>query len=166
MPANRSGVRNGVLALTACSLAALFLLVYPVYVIRPFRYQDPRELAAALQILRARPTLDALSVLLAIGSCVWCWRKSEGRWLKSYAVICALSVAGFAALSRVNIYEIMFHPLPAASFSNAQTAKLDGDEEVLAINVGSTARAYPIRSMSYHHIVNDVVAGEPIVATY
>ena len=35
-----------------------------------------------------------------------------------------------------------------------------------AIEVNGTARAYPIRGMSYHHIVNDTVAGVPIVATY
>jgi hypothetical protein len=28
------------------------------------------------------------------------------------------------------------------------------------------ARAYPVRSLSYHHIVNDVIGGVPIAATY
>ena len=37
---------------------------------------------------------------------------------------------------------------------------------VIAVKVNGSARAYPIRSMSYHHIYNDVVLGEPIVATY
>ena len=37
---------------------------------------------------------------------------------------------------------------------------------LIAINVAGVARAYPIRIVSYHHIVNDVVNGEPIVATY
>jgi hypothetical protein len=43
---------------------------------------------------------------------------------------------------------------------------LDGAEEVIAVHIGTAARAYPVRSMSYHHIVNDVLGGLPIVATY
>ena len=39
-------------------------------------------------------------------------------------------------------------------------------EKVIAVKIGTEARAYPIRSMSYHHIFNDGLAGQPIVATY
>jgi hypothetical protein len=53
-----------------------------------------------------------------------------------------------------------------AEFSPASQAKLGGDEEVIAVEMDKAARAYPIRSMSYHHIVNDTLGGEPIVATY
>jgi hypothetical protein len=60
----------------------------------------------------------------------------------------------------------MFHPFERPSFSRADEAKLDGDEKVIAISVGGEARAYPIRIVSYHHLINDVVGGVPIVATY
>jgi hypothetical protein len=50
--------------------------------------------------------------------------------------------------------------------SAAGESKLDGGEMVIAVKIAGSARAYPIRSMSYHHIFNDVVGGEPIVATY
>jgi len=60
----------------------------------------------------------------------------------------------------------MFHPSGRPTFSAAGQAKLDGDEMVIAVKVGRSARAYPIRSMSYHHVVNDVLDGVPIVATY
>jgi hypothetical protein len=39
-------------------------------------------------------------------------------------------------------------------------------EPVIAISVDGVARAYPIRIISYHHIINDTLAGEPVVATY
>jgi hypothetical protein len=52
------------------------------------------------------------------------------------------------------------------SFTAASEVKLDGAEKVVAVRVGGEARAYPIRSMSYHHVVNDVVGGAAIVATY
>ena len=36
------------------------------------------------------------------------------------------------------------------------------------VNAGrnKSARAYPIRSLSYHHVLNDMLDGVPIVATY
>jgi hypothetical protein len=37
---------------------------------------------------------------------------------------------------------------------------------VIAVRFGSDARAYPINMMGYHHIVNDVVGGIPVVVTY
>ncbi len=45
-------------------------------------------------------------------------------------------------------------------------SKLDKDEKVIAVKIGASARAYPIRGMSYHHIINDVVGNVAIVATY
>ncbi len=60
----------------------------------------------------------------------------------------------------------MFHPIGEPSFQAAAQTKLDGAEKLIAVNLGGVARAYPIRSVSYHHVVNDVVGGVPIVATY
>ena len=38
---------------------------------------------------------------------------------------------------------------------------------VLAVRLsGERPMPYPIREMAYHHVVNDVVGREPIVATY
>jgi hypothetical protein len=60
----------------------------------------------------------------------------------------------------------MFHPLDHPAFAAASEVKLDKDEKVIAVKLGSEARAYPIRGMSYHHVINDVLNNEPIVATY
>jgi hypothetical protein len=43
---------------------------------------------------------------------------------------------------------------------------VDPDDKVLAVKIGEEARAYPIRTMGYHHIVNDTVEGVPIAVTY
>jgi len=71
-----------------------------------------------------------------------------------------------ALASRVNIYELMFHPLGPPAFMAAGQSKLAGDEMVIAIYVSTVARAYPIRNISYYHVVNDLLDGVPIVATY
>ncbi len=43
---------------------------------------------------------------------------------------------------------------------------LDEDEAVLALSVGGEARAYPVRILIWHEIVNDTVAGTPVSVTY
>jgi hypothetical protein len=67
---------------------------------------------------------------------------------------------------RVNVFEMMFHPVDQPTFLAAAEAKLDADEMVLAVQQRGAARAYPVRAIAYHHIVNDVVGGVPLVATY
>ena len=39
-------------------------------------------------------------------------------------------------------------------------------EPVLLVTVGSTSRAYPLRSLTRHEIVNDTLGGIPIAATW
>ncbi|MEF8826825.1 MAG: DUF3179 domain-containing protein, partial [Halapricum sp.] len=42
----------------------------------------------------------------------------------------------------------------------------DSDHRVVVIESGDRARAYPVRYLHYHEIVNDVVDGEPIAVTW
>jgi len=148
-------------------LAVSFLAVaYPIYVIRPFRAQGPRELAAALVVLRFRPTITALCAVIAFGALVWYWRL-QARWVwRLLAVAGAACVVLMAFLARVNIYELMFHHLDHPQFAATDKVKLDNDEKVIVVKIGGQARAYPIRSMSYHHVANDIVGRSAIVATY
>jgi hypothetical protein len=60
----------------------------------------------------------------------------------------------------------MFHPAGTPQFVSADQAKLDRDDMMLAVSIDRLNRAYPIREMAYHHVINDTLAGEPIVATY
>ena len=105
----------------------------------------------------------AVSALLA-GFLYW---RAEPKMLRKLAVMFAVAlVILFTGLARVNVYEIMFHPMGRPNFVSATDTKLDGAEMVMAVHIAGEARAYPIRIVSYHHIVNDVVGGVPIVATY
>ena len=155
-----------VIYLLFCFLIAAAVLVYPFYVIRPFRHQGPRELMVALAVLRYRPFVVMLCALGSVGALIQFWPRETRVWRRVAAVTGVVVVAAVAWLTRINIYELMFHPFDRPSFSDAANAKFDGDEMVIAVNVGKAARAYPIRIISYHHIVNDVVDGVPIAATY
>lgn len=165
-PARTRHGRQTALSLGACFLLALAALAYPLYVIRPFRPQGPQELAAALAVLRYRFPLELLLALVALFVAVRYWRREPRPLRRAAAVAGVLLTVACAALSRVNVYERMFHPNERPSFAAATQARLDAGEMVLAINVNGAARAYPVRSLSYHHIVNDTLNGVPIVATY
>ena len=69
-------------------------------------------------------------------------------------------------MARMNYFEWMFHPVQSPQFESETASKLDQSEMVLALRFGNDARAYPIREMAYHHILNDVVEGVPIAVTY
>ena len=60
----------------------------------------------------------------------------------------------------------MFHPDDRPSFAAASRTKLDKDEKVIAVKIGGAVRAYPIRNISYHHVINDVLGKVAIVATF
>ena len=46
------------------------------------------------------------------------------------------------------------------------SAWLEPQEPVVAFEHGGDARAYPLRILTWHEIVNDVVGGEPVLVTY
>lgn len=154
------------LAMLACLAVSLFSVAYPIYAIRPFRYQGARELALALVVARFRPVVTAAMAIAAVLTLMGYWRAEPRKWWRAPAAAGAVLGIVLAFLGRVNIYELMFHPVGRASFAEAREAKLDADEKVIAVRIGREARAYPIRSMSYHHVINDVLGPDAIVATY
>src|SRR5438132_1165046 len=84
-------------------LIALFGLVYPIYVIRPFRAQGAAELRIALLVLRYRGLAEAVSVIGSILTVALRWRASRFG-TRVVGVMAALLVSACAILSRVNVY--------------------------------------------------------------
>ena len=147
------------------ALAGFACFAYPMFVIRPFRHQGARELAVALAIKQAAPVVTILCAATAVICLIAFWPRFQ--WgQRTLAALLAILACGSIWLARFNVYEIMFHPMGTPAVEPAQTAKIDPDDMVLAVNVNHSSRAYPIRTMGYHHIANDWVGGEPIVATY
>ncbi len=48
----------------------------------------------------------------------------------------------------------------------AEATDLKPEEPVISLVIGGEARAYPLRILMWHEIVNDVVAGIPVAVTY
>jgi amino acid transporter len=158
--------RMSVAILLACLALSLICVAYPFYVIRPFRTQGVRELAIALVVMRFRSAATLISVAAAMAALFFYWRARPRRWRRVFTTFGAVFVCVLAVLARVNIYELMFHPNDRPSFAAASRTKLDKDEKVIAVKIGGAARAYPIRNISYHHVINDVLDKVAIVATY
>ncbi|MEO8663456.1 MAG: DUF3179 domain-containing (seleno)protein [Bryobacteraceae bacterium] len=157
--------RRGVwIVLLTCLVGAFASLVYPIYVIRPFRHQGPEELQAALAVLQWRVWVVVPCAVVSAMAAWLLW--DQRRVMRVVAVVCAVLACGFAVLTRVNVYEKMFHPIDAPAFVAARDAKFDADEMVLAVTLNGTARAYPVRPLTYHHIANDWVNGAALAATY
>jgi len=154
------------LVLLACLAVSLVAVVYPMYVIRPFRAQGARELAVALVVNRYRGMATLISALAVLAALATYWPAQPVRWRRILAGVGAGLVCVLAVLARINVYELMFHPIDHATFAASGRSKLDGGEKVIAVLVNGQARAYPIRGMAYHHIINDEVGKTAIVATY
>jgi hypothetical protein len=152
-------------AFVAFVIAGVGLFLVPAFIIRPFKYQSPGALHTALVFRQFAPagTIVAACAVLAVAALLW----SHARRLRKIAmVVGVLLVIGAAIMSRMNYFEWMFHPVAQPGFEKADDVKLDAGEMVLALDFNGDARAYPVREMAYHHIVNDVVGGVPVAVTY
>jgi hypothetical protein len=137
----------------------------PAFIIRPFSHQSSKGLLVAMALRQKAPwvTLPAAMVCLLLAAGLW---GNVSRWRKMVLAVVMVFVTFSAVMSRLNYFEWMFHPIPSAQFESEATSKLDAGEMVLAVKFGDDARAYPIREMAYHHILNDVVGEVPVAVTY
>jgi hypothetical protein len=153
--------------LLLAGLAALALALYPMYVIRPFREQEPAALARALWVqLHDKVILFALFLLITLCA-LFVWRRAGwvARWLLLAPAMGMALIASGAAW--FNPYEqLMFHPFGEVRYVTIQQAAIDPKDMVIAVTQGGESRAYPIREMGYHHVVNDRLHQLPIVVTY
>src|ERR1700690_4413883 len=148
-----------------CAVATIALFFIPAFIIRPFRYQAPRALFVAMALRQRAPLITLIAALACFALALALWR-TVSRWRKALLVLILLVVTFSAVMARQNYFEWMFHPIAGAQFIGQSESKLDPKEMIMAVRFGGDARAYPISQMAYHHVLNDVVGGVPIVATY
>lgn len=147
------------------ALAAFALAVYPIYIIRPFVEQKPAGLRHALWVLLHDKPPVLLLTLAVAGFALTLWRGSG--WIAKTLLGVAVTVSLLAtAATWINPYEQMFHPMGDPRFISVDQATIDPNDMVIAVTMNGESRAYPIREMGYHHIVNDRLNGLPIVVTY
>jgi hypothetical protein len=147
------------------AIAPIGFFFIPAFIIRPFRHQAPRALWLAMALRQRAPlgTLIAALVCFVLAFALW---RTVGRWRKALLTLTMLVVTFSTAMARLNYFEWMFHPIAGPQFLAQAESKLDPKEMIMAVRLGSDARAYPISQMAYHHVLNDVTGGVPITVTY
>jgi hypothetical protein len=57
-------------------------------------------------------------------------------------------------------------PLTRPKYLAAKNAQLADDQMIVGLKVGDDVRCYPLRLMTYHHVVNDEIGGQKLAVTY
>ena len=148
-------------------ILALALVAVPIWLIRPFVSQTPDGLAVSYALRRWAPLATLAAVAAALLLATVLWRRARW-WSRALIVLAFVPLLGAVWLSRQNIYETkMFAPLAdTRSAPAAEAGWVEESDPVLAVSLNGDAAAYPVRQISYHHIVHDVVGGVPVAATY
>ena len=165
MPSSNSARFSVWVIFCVSAIVAIGFFFVPAFIIRPFTHQSARGLALAMALRHSAPlpTLIAALVCVALALLLWDSGNLRRKIVLSWVVVLVLFSA---VMSRLNYFEWMFHPVDSPQFEAEAASKLAGKEMILAVQYGPDARAYPIREMAYHHILNDVVQGVPIAVTY
>jgi hypothetical protein len=154
-------------ALTVLLLLSIAFVVIPVFLIQPFRAQTQRALEVSY-ILRDWSPLVTIIVFLSTALLViWQWSRARRWWRKALMVSVLVLLLPPVWFARQNHFEWMFNPLTQRNYVKSADATFVRDSDmVLAVKINDEAVAYPVRLMAYHHLVQDVVGGTPICATY
>jgi hypothetical protein len=139
----------------------------PMVLIRPFGAQTPGGLAVSYAMRARGGPIVLVLLLIGVAAALPLWPRPAG-WKGRIGAGVAIALLGASAfLARSNYFEWMFRPLPHPLFVDIDRAKDVADDAlVLGVQIAAEAHAFPVLAMAYHHVVNDVIAGEPIVATY
>src|SRR5262245_15958341 len=154
------------LLLLLIAAAAVVIVAIPVFVIMPYKAQTAAGVEWSYRLRRWSPTATVIATVVFLALCGKLWRGA--RWWSRLALPALLApLLAVTWFARQNYFEWGFKPLLSADYSRAGEAGFvaEGDM-VMAVEINGDSAAYPVRQMAYHHVVNDVVGGKPITATY
>ncbi len=160
------GRKSAWLLLIVITVAALAIVIAPVWIIQPFAPQSPRGVEVSYLMRRWSPWATLAGLALGLFLMVKLWRGSRW-WKRSVLLVVLIPLLASTWFARQNHFEWMFNPLANAAYAKtAEAGFVDEADIVMAIESNGEAAAYPVRLMAYHHVVEDTVGGTPIVATY
>jgi membrane protease YdiL (CAAX protease family) len=162
--------------------SAVTVVLVPTITIHPFRPQTADGVEWSYALKRAAPAATATALAVALASALLLWGRVERglrsrqtrmaglrRWGRRGVIVLLVGVTGLVTwFARQNHFEWMFNALPKAEYVGVSEARafLVDAEVVMGIDVNGTRFAYPVRQLAYHHLVNEIVGGTPIVVTY
>jgi Protein of unknown function (DUF3179) len=155
------------LGLLIIILTSVVIVLAPVWIIQPFKAQSERGMAVSYIMRSWSPIATIFALIISFILIIWLWRGSRRWFAKAALVIMLLPLLAVTWFARQNHFEWMFNPLAHSAYAKAAEVPFVGNSDmVLAVDNNGESVAYPVRLMAYHHVVQDVVGGTPVVATY
>lgn len=153
--------------LLVITLVGLAIVLAPVWIIQPFKPQSARGVEVSYALRRWSPWVTLIALAFGLFLVARLWRGSRRWWKKAFLVVVLIPLLASTWFARQNHFEWMFNPLANAAYAKTSEAGFVADSDiVMTVESNGEAVAYPVRLMAYHHVVQDVVGGTPIVATY
>lgn len=122
-----------------------------------FRYRPLKRVLAAIALL-----LSALAISLPASANPDTWKRQG--WAKTDF---AKSSIDFAEIKSGGPPKDGIPSIDKPVFTTADKANDLADREpVIGLEINGDARAYPLRILTWHEIVNDTVGGKPVTVTY
>ena len=147
------------LLLIALTIADVVLILAPLVVALPPVAQTPELLGAARMAQVIAPY--AALALAAIVAVQW-WRRRT--WTLLTLMVVAL---GCVAMSKVNLFERMFAPVgDTQTAAVADFHDIRDTDMVIGVTIEGQSRAYPVRYLAYHHMINDQLGATAFLPTY
>jgi hypothetical protein len=155
------------ISLLSLLLLSSLLILVPAFLIRPFVGQTAQGVAIAYTLRTVSPLLTLFCLLLGVLLSSWIWKTTKTKIRRIAILLSVIVLVSAAILSRQNYFEWMFNPLKHPGFVTVSRAShIQDSDMVLSVQISEETRAYPVRIMAYHHIINDIVGGVPIAVTY
>ena len=89
------------------------------------------------------------------------WKR---KWLLFFPI--AIVAAVVYMTNFVMAADHMFYQPKKVLMVNAKANKVDSNRLVIGVTSNGEAKAYPIQFLGYHHQVQDIVGGKPMIITY
>jgi hypothetical protein len=148
-------------------VSTALLAMTPWWLMNPARTQTQSDIDLAFALRGGWNTVFSFTAFAGGG--MLCLRRwLVGRGVEKLAALFTLFLIGLcAAVANINLIGEVFQPIFTTGFVTPAEAKfLTSNDLLLVYGEGETPRAYPLRLLGYHHLVEDEVGGKPLVATY
>ena len=145
--------------LVALAILNVAVILAPLVVALPPVNQTLAMLSAAHL---AQVLAPVTSLALAAFAAILLWHQRTWRTLALLVV-----ALGCVALSRVNLFDLAFAPARGAEIvAISDFHDVRDTDMVIGVVIGGQSRAYPVRYLAYHHMLDDQLGPTALLPTY
>jgi Protein of unknown function (DUF3179) len=145
--------------LIALTILTVALLLGPIIIALPPVNQTPAMLSAA-HLAHILSPFASLALVAVVAFQLW-RRRTWRTW-----VLLAVALGCFA-LSQVNLFDLAFAPARGAEITSIGAFHDVRDTDmVIGVVIGGQSRAYPVRYLAYHHMLNDQLGPIALLPTF